>query len=400
MMSSHVIIHSARLITSGQITSNAWVKFTGDRVTAVGSGASWHKSESAATVVDARGATLTPGFIDLHCHGGGGSSVEDGPRGIAQTLAVHRAHGTTRSVLSLVSAPIDVLARRLSMLARVTTGDDLVLGSHLEGPFLNPSYRGAHDITSLREIDAASLARLQQASDGTLRVVTLAPDLPGAMRAIKELVAGGVTAAIGHTAADYQTAMDAFDSGASLLTHAFNGMPGIHHRAPGPVTAALQSPDTTLEIINDGVHVHPAVVSLTFDQAPGRIALVTDAMAAAGASDGDYLLGETDVVVRAGVARLRNGDSIAGSTLTLDQALRRTVGVCGVPLTDAVGALTSTPARALGRQADLGQLRPGYLADAVLLDRDLHVIEVWAAGRRLHPVGVSQGDLAHSSLTK
>ena len=215
---------------------------------------------------------------------------------------------------------------------------------------------------------------------GTLRQVTLAPELPGGMDAIHALSAAGVAVAVGHTAADYDQALAAFDAGASILTHAFNAMPGLHHRAPGPVAAATRSPGVTLEIVNDGVHVHPEVVRMAFAAAPGRVALITDAMAAAGSADGDYRLGGLDVEVREGVARLAAGGSIAGSTLTLDDALRRAVLEVGIPVAEAVRAVTSTPAAAVGRGGDLGRLLPGYAADAVLLDADFTVRQVWSAG--------------------
>jgi N-acetylglucosamine-6-phosphate deacetylase len=186
---------------------------------------------------------------------------------------------------------------------------------------------------------------------------------------------------VGHTSADYETARDAFAAGASILTHTFNAMPPLHHREPGPIGAAFAVPHVTLELINDGLHVHPELARLLFTQAPGRVALITDAMAAACSHDGDYVLGSLAVTVRDGVARLRAAGTIAGSTLTLDAALRQSVAACGVELADAVLALTATPAAAIGRSGDLGSLRPGFAADAVLLDRDLTVRRVWLAGR-------------------
>jgi N-acetylglucosamine-6-phosphate deacetylase len=324
-----------------------------------------------------------PGFIDLHCHGGGGASVDEGEDAIGTALAVHGAHGTTRSVLSLVTASVDELAAQLELNARVAASDDRVLGAHLEGPFLDHEFRGAHDAARLRTADAASVDRLLDASGGTLRQVTIAPEHPGATEAITRFVDSGVAVAVGHTGADFATALAAFDSGASILTHAFNGMRGIHHRAPGPVVAAMHARHVTLEVINDGVHVHPDVVRLAFSGAPGRVALITDAMAATGAADGRYLLGSLDVRVAGGVARLVEGGSIAGSTLTQDEALRRAVVDCRIALEDAVGALTATPAAAIGRARDLGRLEPGYAADAVLLTPELAVDAVWGGGARL-----------------
>ncbi|WP_173923644.1 N-acetylglucosamine-6-phosphate deacetylase [Agromyces sp. Marseille-P2726] len=382
--SATTVIHSARLVSGREVVADAWVRFAGDRVAARGVGEAWRSDLPAdAAVTDAANRHLVPGFIDLHCHGAGGASVDDGEDAIGTALSVHVAHGTTRSVLSLVTAPVDVLARRLEVIAGVAASDPRVLGAHLEGPFLDQEFRGAHDPALLRTADAASVDRLLDASGGTLRQITIAPEHPGAAEATARFVEAGVAVAVGHTGADFATALAAFDAGASILTHAFNGMRGIHHRAPGPVVAAMHARHVTLEIINDGVHVHPDVVRLAFAGAPGRVALVTDAMAAAGAADGRYLLGSLDVLVAGGVARLVEGGSIAGSTRTQDGALRRAGVECGIALEDAVRALPVAPAAAVGRAQDLGRLEPGYAADAVVLSPDLTVDAVWAAGAQL-----------------
>jgi N-acetylglucosamine-6-phosphate deacetylase len=378
------VIHSARLVSGHDTVADAWVRFEGDRVADRGTGDAWRDGlYGDPSVTDAAGRHLVPGFIDLHCHGAGGASFEEGGDAIATALAVHTAHGTTRSVLSLVTAPVEELAARLAVIARVAASDPRVLGAHLEGPFLDHEFRGAHDPLSLRTADEASVDRLLDASGGMLRQITIAPERPGAAAAITRFVESGVAVAVGHTSADFATALAAFDAGASILTHAFNGMRGIHHRAPGPVVAAMHADHVTLEIINDGVHVHPDVVRLAFSGAPGRVALVTDAMAAAGAADGHYVLGPLDVIVADGVARLMEGGAIAGSTLTQDEALRRAVADSGIPFEEAVGALTVTPAAALGRAGDLGRLDHGFAADAVLLGPDLAVDAVWGAGARL-----------------
>ena len=384
MSTPSTVIHSARLVTGRDTVADAWVRFEGDRVAARGIGDEWRADLGAdTTVTDAAGRTLVPGFIDLHCHGAGGASVEEGEAAIERVLAVHTAHGTTRSVLSLVTAPVEVLAGHLATIARVAASDPRVLGAHLEGPFLDHEFRGAHDPELLRTADDASVERLLAASEGMLRQVTIAPEHVGAREAVTRFVDAGVAVAVGHTGADFGTALAAFEAGASILTHAFNGMRGIHHRAPGPVVAAMHADHVTLEVINDGVHVHPDVVRLAFSGAPGRVALITDAMAAAGAADGRYVLGSLEVVVDGGVARLVEGGSIAGSTLTQDVALRRAVIDSGIPLHEAVGALTVAPAAAIGRSGDLGRLDAGYAADAVLLTDDLEVDAVWGAGARL-----------------
>jgi N-acetylglucosamine-6-phosphate deacetylase len=379
------VVHSARLVTGDAIVEDAWVLFDGGRVVEAGTGDDWRHAADG-DVVDAvatagRGALLTPGFIDIHGHGGGGASYDDGPDAIRAARALHRAHGTTRAVISLVTAPLETLERRAAMVADLVATDADILGSHLEGPFLDPGHKGAHDPGLLREIDLRAVETLLDAGRGTVRQVTLAPELPGGMDAIRLVVAAGSAAAVGHTGADYATARAAFDAGATILTHAFNAMPGLHHREPGPVAAASADPRVALEVIADGVHLHPDIVRIAFGAAPGRIALITDAMAAAGADDGRYDLGSLEVDVVDGVARLAHERSIAGSTLTQDAALRCAVAA-GVDLAEAVAALTSTPARAVGRGTDLGALTPGFTADAVLLTADLAVRGVWTAGEQ------------------
>ncbi|WP_292835378.1 N-acetylglucosamine-6-phosphate deacetylase [Microbacterium sp.] len=379
------VVHSVRLVDAGRIVDDAWVRFEGGRVAGNGIGEGWRgQAQQYDVVVDGEeaagaGALLTPGFIDIHGHGGAGGSYDDGPDTIRAARALHRAHGTTRAVVSLVTAPLEVMERRASMVADLAATDADILGSHLEGPFLDPAHKGAHDDTLLREPDLAAVQRLLDAGRGTVRQLTLAPELPGGLDAIRLIVAAGAAAAVGHTGADFAASQAAFEAGATILTHAFNAMPGLHHRHPGPVAAAASDPRVTLEVIADGVHLHPQVVRIAFAAAPGRIALVTDAMAAAGHADGRYELGSLGVDVTDGVARLADGGAIAGSTLTQDAALRRTVEA-GVRLADAVAALTSTPARAIGRGDDFGSLATGYTADAVLLTAALEVRSVWTAG--------------------
>ncbi|MBS1897601.1 MULTISPECIES: N-acetylglucosamine-6-phosphate deacetylase [unclassified Microbacterium] len=375
-----LVIHSARIVSGGSSVDDGWVRFENGAVVARGTGSGWAPAE---TVVDAReaagpGAILTPGFVDIHGHGGATAAFDDGVEAIRTARAMHRSHGTTRAVVSLITAALDQLAERIGMVADLMETDRDLLGSHLEGPFLDPGHKGAHDPELLRLPEAADVQRLLDAGRGTVRQVTLAPELPGGMEAIRLVVAAGAAAAVGHTDADDDTLREAFDAGATILTHAFNAMRPVHHRNPGPVLTAAHDERVTLEAIADNIHLHPHVIKLVFDEAPGRVALVTDAMAAAGAADGDYMLGSLRVTVLDGVARVESG-SIAGSTLTQDVALRRAVEA-GVPLPDVIDALTRTPARAIGVGDRLGALEPGKLGDAVLLTADLDVAVVWTGG--------------------
>lgn len=362
--------------------ADGWVLFEHGVVRDTGVGGHAHAAAVAEIVVDGRtvagpGAILTPGLIDIHVHGGGGHAFDDGADAIAGAVAAHLREGTTRIVASLVSAPLPDLRDRLDAVARVRRSAPGLVGAHLEGPFLSPAHAGAHDPGALTHPDPEAVRTLLE--PGVVRQVTVAPELPGAVDAIRQLRTAGVVAAVGHTHADEATARQAFDAGADLITHAFNAMLPLHHRVPGVVGAALTDPRISLEVIADGHHLHSDVVRLLFTAAPDRVVLVTDAMAAAGCADGAYRLGPLDVDVTAGVARLAGTDTIAGSTLTLAEAVRR-VHAFGVPLGDAVRAATEAPARVLGLDG-LGSLRPGRVADAVLLDASLAVRGVWQDGR-------------------
>lgn len=373
------VLAGARRVDADGVVDDAWVRFAGGVVESTGTG----PPPPADEVVRLDGAWLAPGFVELHVHGGGGHTADDGVDAIRGLLALHRAHGTTRSLVSLVANPLDRLADGLAAVAEVAAHEPGLLGAHLEGPFLAPSRCGAHAPEHLRAPDAAAVDRLLDAGRGVLRQVTLAPELPGTLDAVRALTAAGVVVAVGHTEADLALTTEAFDAGASLLTHAYNAMPGLHHRAPGPIGAALADPRVTLELVLDGRHVHPAAARVLLAAAPGRVALVTDAMAAAGAGDGGYRLGGLDVQVTGGVAVLAGTGTLAGSTLTLDAALRTAVVDLGLDPAAAVAAVTATPARALGLGDRFGRLAPGMAADAVVLDRDWRVRAVWADGRRV-----------------
>ena len=372
------VIHSVRLVDDGHITEDAWVRIEDGIVTARGTGSDWAPADEVidAVAVAGVGAVLTPGFIDIHGHGGAGVAYDDGVDAIRAARDMHRDHGTTRAVISFVTAPLDELERSVALIAELMRTDADILGSHLEGPFLDPGHHGAHEPTLLRDPVATDVARLLEAGQGTVRQITIAPERPGGLEAIRLIAESGTAAAVGHTDADAEITAAAFDAGATILTHAFNAMPPIHHRAPGPVLAAAADPRVTLEGIADNVHLHPYVIRLLFDSAPGRVALVTDAMAAAGSADGHYDLGAVKVTVSDGIAHADDTGSIAGSTLTQDVALRRTVDA-GVGLAEAVLALTATPARAIGFGESLGALRSGFVGDAVLLDAELAVRGVW-----------------------
>ncbi|MBC7299265.1 MAG: amidohydrolase family protein [Demequina sp.] len=287
-------------------------------------------------------------YTDIHCHGGGGHSFGDTVEGTLAAFAAHRAHGTGRVVASLVSEPLERTAAAMDVIRQAMALDAGLLGVHLEGPFLAPGRKGAHDASALAIPTPDVVDALLDAADGIVRQITLAPELPHALDAIERFVEAGVVVAVGHTEADAETASAAFDRGATLLTHAFNAMPGITGRTPGPVGTAIADRRVSLEVIADGIHVDPRLIAMLFNAAPGRIVLMTDAMAAAAAAPGRYMLGSLAVDVVDGRAVIAGTDTLAGSALTMDRAVEVCVDA-GVPREAAMAAATETPARVLGR---------------------------------------------------
>jgi len=382
--SASAVIHSVRLISSGLDRPDAFVAFDDRQVLATGTGSEWGElAADDAKVLDGNGYILTPGLIDIHNHGGAGSSYGDSPEAIRTARRLHLEHGITRQLLSLVTASLEVLISQIQLAAAEIRRDSTILGIHLEGPFLARDYCGAHDPALLRDPDPDLVERLLDAADGTVREVTMAPERAHFAESAQILRDAGVVVAVGHTAATFEQTRAAIDAGATLLTHAFNGMPGVHHRAPGPVFAFVEDPDSWLEVINDGAHVRPEVIRMLCGLAPGRVALVSDAMAATGVGDGRYRLGDLDVEVEAGVARLTEGKAIAGSTITLDVGIARAVQDVGLSPLAAIEAATAVPAQILGVADRFGRLEPGYVADAVLFDQDWQVRSVWIDGRPL-----------------
>ncbi|BET49344.1 MULTISPECIES: N-acetylglucosamine-6-phosphate deacetylase [Streptomyces] len=334
-----------------------------------------------AETVDLAGHWVVPGFVDIHNHGGGGASFAGGTaEEILGGVETHRRHGTTTVVASAVTGDLDFLARHAGMLAELAQQGDIV-GIHFEGPFISPCRKGAHDEQLLRHPDPAEVRKLVDAAHGHAKMMTLATELPGGLDSVRLLVEHGVIAAVGHTDATYEQTVQAIDAGATVATHLFNAMPPVGHRAPGPITALLEDERITVELINDGTHLHPAALQLAFHHAgAARVAFITDAMDAAGFGDGRYRLGPMDVEVTDGVARLVEGGSIAGSTLTLDRAFKRAVTVDRLPVGDVVAAISANPARLLGLDDRIGSLEPGKDADLVVLDDAFDLVGVMRRG--------------------
>ena len=335
------------------------------------------------TVVEADGCWLIPGLTDLHFHGCRGEDFSDGsPEGLAAMADYELSRGVTQICPAGMTLDREALlamcanARRHRETAK--GGADLV-GINLEGPFLSPEKKGAQNGAWLRNPDVALFRELQNEAKGLVKLVSVAPELPGALDFIQQ-VGERVCVSIAHTTADYETALSAFQAGARQVTHLYNAMPPFAHRAPGVVGAAFDTPESRVELICDGVHVHPSVVRATFRMfGPDRVILISDTMRAAGMPDGDYTLGGQDVHVEGRRATLADG-TLAGSATDL-MACMVTAVQMGIPLHHAVKAAAVNPARAIGIYSRVGSLEPGKRANLVLLDRDLQVREVIFRGR-------------------
>ncbi|MFJ9475437.1 N-acetylglucosamine-6-phosphate deacetylase [Streptomyces mirabilis] len=372
-MAPRTVLAGARVVLPTGVVDDGRVIVDGTRIAG--------SAPSSARTLDLSGHWLVPGFVDLHNHGGGGASFTSGTvEEVLRGVHTHRLHGTTTLVASTVTGDMDGLAQRAGLLSELAEQGDIA-GIHFEGPFISPCRKGAHSEELLRDPDPAEVRKLIDAARGRASMVTLATELPGGIDSVRLLAEHGVIAAIGHTDATYEQTVEAIDVGATVATHLFNAMPTLGHRTPGPITALLEDERITVELINDGTHLHPAALQLAFHHAGAdRVAFITDAMDAAGFGDGRYRLGPLEVEVSEGVARLVEGGSIAGSTLTLDRAFQRAVTVDRLPVEDIVAALSANPARLLGLYDRVGSLEPGKDADLVVLDAEFALKGVMRRG--------------------
>ncbi len=381
-----MLITADAVVTGREVLRPGWVEVSGARVRSVASGSAPRRADR-----DLGAVTVVPGFVDIHVHGGGGRDFGADPASdpaadpaseVSTVVGLHRRHGTTTMVASLVTAGLADLARQVEALAdQVRAG--VIAGVHVEGPWLAAARCGAQDPSLMRAAELDEVDRLLSAGGGTIRMVTVAPEVRGGLAAIRRIVDAGVVAAVGHTDATYEQTRAAIAAGATVATHLFNGMRPIHHREPGPVIALLEDPRVTVELIADGVHVDAAMYRHVVRSAGSdRVALITDAMAAAGTVDGAYRIGSSSVDVVAGVARLAGTATIAGSTATMDQLFRFAVARSGLPRDSALllAARQSSvnPARALG--LDCPVLAAGAPADLVVLDSGLTVTGVLDGG--------------------
>lgn len=366
-------IHGATLYTPERVIDHAAVIVDAGRIVAVDAAAAL-PCPAGADAIDATGLLLAPGFIEMQFNGGFGDDFTDDPATIWRAAGLLPRYGVTAFLPTIITSPAEKVALGQQV---VTQGRPAgfrgaePLGLHVEGPFLNPQKKGAHNPAYLRPPTLDAVAGW--APESGVRLVSLAPELPGALDVISALAGRGVLVSTAHSAATFDQALRAFDAGGRYGTHLFNAMPPLGHREPGLPGALLADDRVTVGLIADGVHVHPAMVKLVWRMlGPQRLNLVTDAMAALGMAPGVHLLGDFEVTVDTTSARLADG-TLAGSILSLDQAVRNLIAFAGCTVSEALATVTATPATVLGLDHERGRIAPGAVADLVLLSPDLHV---------------------------
>ena len=383
-----IVIRADRAFTPFEEISDAIVVIQGSKIAAVGQRGKVDLPRGAREI-NAGGKTVTPGFVDVHIHGAGGHDVMEGTREALEIItATLAARGTTSLVATTVTASEKETKDSVAGIAHFILNTSQyparelsaeILGIHFEGPFISPVRRGVHPAKWIVPPSSELLSHLLREARGTAQILTLAPELPGALELISAARQAGLVVSLGHTDATYEQAQAAIDAGASHAAHVFNAMRPFSHRGTGVIGAILTSPKVSAELIADGVHVDEAAMRMLVElKTPERVILVSDGISATGMPDGKYQLGMFEVKVSGGVARNAEG-KLAGSTLTLDRALRNMVAL-GVPLASALRMLTANPARQIGLGARKGVLAPGADADLVFLDEKLEISGVMARG--------------------
>jgi len=374
-----VIIANGRVVTPWRVLEKGAVVIEGGKIVEVKEGF----EPTEATIIDAAGRTIAPGFVDIHVHGGAGHDTMDAtPQAIQGMAEFFASHGVTGFLPTTVTAPKEAILAAIENAAlcqREPTGGAQVLGVHVEGPYISPSMPGAQPVQYIRPADPDEYREFF--AWGNIRLITLAPEIPENRELIAYAVEHGATVAVGHSAASYDEVLAAVRLGLSHSIHTFNGMGGLHHREPGTVGAVLTCDEITAEVIADNIHIHPAVIKLLV-RAKGveRTVLMTDAIRAAGMPDGTYELGGQRVTVKEGVARIATG-SLAGSTLTMDRAVRNAMTAADLPLAEALRMASHNPARVIGMEGEKGSLEPGKDADIILLDDELRVVLTMVGGQ-------------------
>ncbi|WP_058302109.1 N-acetylglucosamine-6-phosphate deacetylase [Gorillibacterium timonense] len=380
------IVH-ARIVTPNGIVEDGSLLVRDGRIAEITSGTP-SGGQDGIPSIDAAGAWLLPGFVDVHVHGGGGSDFMDATKEAFDTItALHGRNGTTSMLATTVTGSKESQDRVLAAVKEYREQPmpyAQLVGVHLEGPFINKKMKGAQNPDYIVPPQKEWLEDWLGSYPGEVKIQTLAPESEGALPYIGQLVTGGVVAAAGHTDATYDQVEAAADAGLTHAVHCYNAMRGLHHREPGTLGAVLTDDRIIAEVIADGHHVHAAGVKLLFRQkGADKVILVTDAISAAGLDDGDYALGGLPVLVEGGVARLKENGALAGSTLTMIGAFRFAVTQAGASIEEASRMASGNPSRQIGIDAETGTLEPGKQADLLLLSADLTLEQVWVKGRPL-----------------
>jgi len=388
--SGEFLVVNGRAVTPSGVIEQGYIRVKDGLIAAIGAMADLDgngSDESPAARIDARGNWLVPGFIDVHVHGGANHDFMDADEeGIKAITKFHASNGTTSLLATTLTASredLTAVMERVSSYMSQPMEYAQIVGVHLEGPFVNVKWKGAQNPAYILPPQPEWLDEWVRRFPGIIKIQTLAPEIEGSLEYIEKLASNGIVPSCGHTDATYDQIVAAADHGLRHAVHTFNAMTPLHHRNPGTVGAVLTDDRITAEVIADGHHVHPAGVKLiTRAKGTHNVILVTDAMAAAGMPDGDYDLGGLPVYMKCGVARLKENDSLAGSTLTMISAVRYLVNVVGVPLEEASRMASANPARQLGLDGSIGTLEVGKKADFLQLDDSLEIQSAWIGGRQ------------------
>jgi N-acetylglucosamine-6-phosphate deacetylase len=386
-MISRLAVVGGSIVTPDEVIENGVVLCEDSYIKAVGpSGPSGGiEPEPGSRIIDARGRFVMPGFIDTHFHGSGGDDVmANGAEGIRRISRAVLKFGTTGYLATTIAARHEELMRAVEDTIAAEEDDPSaaeILGLHIEGPYINPTFKGAQPEWGIRDPNFDECARLLEAAGGRIKIVTVAPELPGGLEMIKLLASAGVAPSLGHSQADYDTALAAIEAGATRATHLFNAMSGVHHRKPGLAVAALNEPGICAEMICDGVHVNPRMVALAW-KAKGRggMTLITDATAAQGVGDGVYTLGDFQIQVRGPLCTLMDGVTIAGSVLTMNRAAANAIAFTGMNLIDVAHTAALAPAVVCGVADRKGSIEMGKDADLAILNSDFSVSHTIRSG--------------------
>jgi N-acetylglucosamine-6-phosphate deacetylase len=387
-MANRLAVVGGKVVTPSEVIEDGVVLCEDGKIRFVGSGRD-AAPEAGSQVVDARGQIVMPGFIDTHFHGSGGDDVmAGGAEGIRRISRALLRFGTTGYLATTIAAQHSELMRTVEDTIAAERADEndgpaaALLGLHIEGPYINLKFKGAQPVAGIRDPNFDECRELLSAAAGRIKIMTMAPELPGGMELIRFLKANGVEASLGHSDADYDTALAAIDAGARRATHLYNAMSGVHHRKPGLASACLNEPGIQAELICDGVHVHPRMAQLAW-RAMGRdgLTLITDATAAQGVGDGHFTLGDFQIEVRGALCTLMDGVTIAGSVLTMNKAVGNAMNFTGMSLIDAAHTASFAPASVCGASDRKGSLETGKDADLAVLKPDFTVSHTIRAGR-------------------